>query len=1612
MLRKEITITPPRILELSSFQGIIDFFAELGYNTAIDSTPEKDTATQHELHRHDDLSSKIASFRRIAQKTDETNTTLYVYFYVLKSVTAKAREDIVRDLLRRHSGEYLFILTSELTPFKELEFVYIDRISGNEQNQAVVQPTLFDDHPPAPVGPPQIRTLSVDCRHPDYKAVRLLRGLPYTHRYVLEQCKAISSAYDRAETSEEFFHNRSLFSDHYLKKRLPEEVVEWLQTDQEGFESDALTEVSSAFRRLYAGANKAFAGKSKSELRQLLFEPVLELLGFAWDVPHKNTKRENQDERRLPDYTLAMKEADGSPLAICLVYPWERNLDDYFDSDEDNPAFSVDPTMTNENPSAVVVSLLEQEQVNWAILTNGRFWRLYSTRARSRATNYYEIDLLETLAIRRERTEDALKALRYFWLFFRADAFSPKPRPDYETPPYICFLDYILRESERYARALGESLKERIFDDIFPYFARGFVHYAQYIGHLPQDLGKQTLEERTALLQPFFEGTLAFLYRLLFLLYAESRDLLPVHDVRYHTQSLTRMKEEIAAIAKNNKVQAPRNIEERFPEDVAATDLYGRLQVLFKAIDQGDDELNVPTYNGGLFMTEVDASKSEEILIPDERAARFLATYRIPNRELALGLDLMARDEDERKGKATKREFELAYVDYKSLGVRQLGSIYEGLLEFKLRIAVERMVVLKGKVQPLQEAIEAGQYKPGKTKAAIYEPNTVYIENDRHERKATGSYYTPDYIVKYIIEQTVGPLLQDRFEKLLPRFREYQRAMQNRVKDNEKRQSMKISAEDPYKTYKKYERLADEFFDLKILDPAMGSGHFLVDAVDYITDKMTEFLRPLAPNPVHQKLQEIRGNIVAEVEAQNVSIDRARLNELNLLKRQVLKRCVFGVDVNYMAVTLTKVSLWLDTFTQGAPLSFLDYHLKWGNSLIGTTLSKVEKESEGLWFARDLSRVLSSADLARRLSLGTDSTPREIAEAHQVYDQLLDQVQPYKSLLDVWVSQYFGNKWARTTVESCVDAILDQNLAAMKKSNQESYKLAQDLASRRNKNFFHWELEFPEVFFRDNQRLSESVAGFDAVIGNPPYSSINNELVKRFCHAQFESAEYQLDTYVAFVEQGINLAHVKGFLGFIIPTTYIGMHYFSKLRGFILTHSQPINLIKLKFPVFDDATVESSVAILQRTGIDQSNQQSFLGKAAIYNTLASFLQQDQHPISFKVQDILSLQGNDFFFLQESSNLEFIKRLQAVSLNLTDICDMTVGVKPYQTGKGVPKQTATVVQNRVFDSNYKLDETYKQYLMGRDIKRYRITPETERWISYGEWLAEPRQSAPFFEPSKILIRQTADSIIAAYDVDQFVTLNNIHNLKLRRSPLEELYVLAFLNSKLATYYHRAQVGETGRVFAEVKLVDLGKLPIHRVNFITPQELRSHYQDEITLLYKQFVIDTNDSPLLDFVDRFLMQQPEASDVVHDLLAYLAERMLSLNKEMWTFQTRFLKFLEAKLEIQPQPDPKSGKVGLEALTKRKDLLLNYPRDYRKGENVLPFTTVESILKDNKQHFRQYLDSRLLHEIENEYTKDIELIEALKRQLQLTDDLIDEVVYVLYRLTEEEKKVVRGEA
>lgn len=213
----------------------------------------------------------------------------------------------------------------------------------------------------------------------------------------------------------------------------------------------------------------------------------------------------------------------------------------------------------------------------------------------------------------------------------------------------------------------------------------------------------------------------------------------------------------------------------------------------------------------------------------------------------------MARDIDE-------KSHALVFIDYKSLGVRHLGSIYEGLLEFKLRLATEKMVVVEWKkteeIAPYKEAQQDKRkiLKDGRGKDAkerIKEQGEVYLENDRRERKATGSYYTPDYIVQYIVEHAVGPVLEEKFSVAASQLRDAQKTLKQKREKAAALASLSGKHDDPeHETYLKHRGLVDNLFDVKVLDPAMGSGHFLVEAVDFITDRLLHFLNGFPWNPV------------------------------------------------------------------------------------------------------------------------------------------------------------------------------------------------------------------------------------------------------------------------------------------------------------------------------------------------------------------------------------------------------------------------------------------------------------------------------------------------------------------------------------------------------------------------------------------------------------------------------------------------------------------------------------------------------------------------------------------------------------------------------------------
>lgn len=889
--------------------------------------------------------------------------------------------------------------------------------------------------------------------------------------------------------------------------------------------------------------------------------PLLSGLGFQ----PRECKSASDDSVRAPDYEL-LDPQTGQKLAVCLAYQWDRFLDGPDPKDQQTP---------DENPGAAVLELLQDS--DWAIVTNGKHWRLYSARTESRATNFYQVDAEEIAA------DPEGDAFRYFWLMFRADAFRPCEVAVAGEAQSACFLEELLDGSRKYAKEVGDRLKGRVFQDIFPILAEGFIHDIRHRGGDEADLG----EEQLGLV---YNATLTLLYRLLFLLYAESRDLLPVAEVGgYYEKSLTALKDEIATAAHTAEGQRDEHLVAAYKAEPDQTNLWDRLSDLFSIIGDGRTELNVPRYNGGLFLIKPDEGVEDY----ERPLAEFLNSHALSDQHLARAIDRLARDPDD-------RTHGLVMIDFKSLGVRQLGSIYEGLLEFRVRIAQEKMAVCTEKsrevVLPYAEALakkgitikRLGRGRDAEEEVLL--PGDVYLENSKHERKASGSYYTPDYIVKYVVEHTVGPVLDEKLEALRG---DLNRACADFHKFREQKKAEGLPPHDGLiKNSDLEHRVIQQCFDLSVLDPAMGSGHFLVTAVDFIADRLIHFLNGFPHNPVERMLNDTRRAIADQAVREGLVLDESKLTHINLLKRHVLKRCIYGVDLNSMAVGLAKVSLWLHCFTLGAPLSFLDHHLKWGNSLIGEAGATGQEQAPQGGFD-DFSRwhdFSAAVQAYLRISGSEDATTAQVAASRKGFKEAEAILRPHRQELNVQTAGYFVEPKNATKRATWVGRAEQQATAEGKNGWQQ----AQDL--REEHRFFHWPLEFPEIWYEprpgaEHQAVlpkSEADAGFDAVIGNPPYiriQSLKDSVPEQpsYLKEQYAAASKgNYDIYVVFAEMGLRTLNGKGQLGLILPNKFITTDYGISLRDLLSRRRAVRALVDFQHhQVFESATTYTCLLFLQ-----------------------------------------------------------------------------------------------------------------------------------------------------------------------------------------------------------------------------------------------------------------------------------------------------------------------------------------------------------------------------------------------------------------------------------------------
>ena len=1319
-------------------------------------------------------------------------------------------------------------------------------------------------------------------------------------------------------------NNQQLFSDYYLNIKLPERP-DWKILAHDA--KHALARITTIFEQYTPSDNEA-------QTERDLVRPVLEALGHTFEVQPSLRTAEGT---KKPDYVFYRDKAEMNAsknklLDDALLLPrafavgdakyWNRPLDIAIKSGGD--------PFTNKNPGYQIAFYMQHSGMDWGILTNGRLWRLYHKDSAHKLDRFYEVDLQALV-----EAGDAERFL-YFYGFFHRSAFEPGPLG----------VAALLRASADYARAVGDTLKTQVYTAL-RHLAQGFLDYeANGLGSDPDTL------------KAIYDNSLIALYRVLFVLYAEARDLLPLRESQNYrdSYSFTAIKQAVAGDLGMGRSLLP-----------GSATLWPRLRELFRIIDAGSPPLKVATFNGGLF---------------DPRRHPFLERYTVGDAHLQQAIDKLARVGGE-------------FVDYRDLAERHLGTIYEGLLEYHL------------------EAITPE------------EQWTVALLNDKGERKASGSYYTPDYIVKYIVDQTVGPVL---------------RAAVAGLQDDRAR--------------------AAAVLDVNVLDPAMGSGHFLVEATEYIA----RFLVDLAVTPG----ADARGEA-----------------DLQYWKRRVAQSCIYGVDLNPLAVDLAKLSLWLSTVAKDRPLSFLDHHLRTGNALIGARIADLRVGGSG---AGAQKRSRKAAPVAGQLSLLDDDafrqsmstavdsmwliegsageTVADVKEQERIYAGLRESLtRRYGRLADLVTATYFGVKIDPTMWQPLADYATGRVVAALPRFS-EWVETAEAIAAERR--FFHWELEFPEVFFdRHGQPLGEA-AGFDAVVGNPPYVRQEElgDLKHYFSTAYQEVFHGMADLYVYFFGKGLGLVRENGHLGYISSSTFTKLNFGAPLRQFLTSQSTLVEIIEFgEQQVFTGAITYPIIAILTKqtpssdTTLKTGNFSSILRSAPVLHDAAvpkgsaiwAFGNSGLHRLlqGWELSQALGeVLGTPIFRglttgLNEAFVIDETTRNRLVS---EDPASQSI-LKPFIRGEDIGRwyqenrqQWLILFPSGWTKANVGDDVTEQEGWHGvcnryPAISRHLISfaPAARIRFDQGDywWELRPCSYYSVFERPRIHSTKVSLAPTFSFSTETFYTANTSYVLPVQDGHLGE-YLLTLLNSRISAYFCRNVFAPKANGYYEVQPGELRKFPIRRIAFTTSAEERERLRDKGRKLYEQFCAKDDYACVLGFVDHQLPRLTdgsadtanEKSDAVHDLLAYLAEQMIELNKQRQAAVEDFALDLEGvlsgadlqKIERLWTP-PGRPKEGDEDATKQA-AYTKAVEEARVALGELAGRRLElrgDIGRIDEEQWKWLLKRRLkkidsLADLVKTYRKHQPSIAALDRRIAATDRLIDRVVYRLYGLNEEEIAIVEG--
>ena len=680
-----------------------------------------------------------------------------------------------------------------------------------------------------------------------------------------------------------------------------------------------------------------------------------------------------------------------------------------------------------------------------------------------------------------------------------------------------------------------------------------------------------------------------------------------------------------------------------------------------------------------------------------------------------------------------------------------------------------------------------------------------------------GSFFTPGFITQYMCRETIRRAVLQKFkevkgwecENICPQ-------LYDKISDKKEANSIINS--------------------LKICDPAVGSGHFLVSALNEVIaikgelhilqDRQHKTLRDYNIEVVNDELviTDEDGKLLDynPTNKESQRIQEALFHE----KETIIESCLFGVDINPNSVKICRLRLWIEllknayytaesNFTELETLPNIDINIKCGNSLISrfaldADLSKALKKSK--W-------TIDSYRIAVQTYRSAESK-----EEKRAMEELINSIKT-NFRTEISNSDPKIKKLQKLNTEYHLKhqgKLFDGTLTKAQKKDKEKFedeiaKLDTDIKEiKSNKiyeNAFEWRFEFPEVLDNDG-----SFIGFDMVIGNPPYGVNLNKSSSMYFESYYQVFNLRGESYTLFVEKAISLMKSQGSFSYIIPDTLLNLGFTDALRNFLLKQTKILEVDLIPSKIFNDATVDT-ILLFASKGHAQSNFNINDVTVNVFDKKDKIASLSNPLRTFEISTTVWANQKAFNLQGDEPEISLIQKLDKSFPALTEFAEIFSGVKTYEVGKGSPQQTEEIRKQKPYTSVTQIDTKWLPFFDGKHIGRYSLVWKNNNWINYGPWLAAPRRPENF-KDDKILIRKiTGKTLIATYVsyTSYCNTLLFVLKLKPDVSKISYKAILGILNSNFIGWYFRKkyQISDSD-TFPQIMIRDILEFSIPNVS----------------------------------------------------------------------------------------------------------------------------------------------------------------------------------------------------